>query len=810
MRAPLEGIRVLDLATPRAELAGRLLADLGAGVLKIEPPGGADARRLPPFDDRDASRSLFWEFTGAGKSSRVVDLRTPAGRSELRDLAAGADVLIESFDCGTMAEWGLDYANLVAINPRLVYLSVTPYGQWGPKSRWPATDLTIEAAGGRLALQGDRDRPPLPIGYPQASLQAGAQGAADIVIALNERAMSGLGQYLDLSMQEVMFWTLMGVQGAAICTGTDPPGSGDDRGAPHLGGMSLVPTQLPCADGYVAVVLGAVNGRGEGLISFVARDVALRGELDGDLAGIDWGRWPRLLQDAAITEDQLLRAIDLVRRFVAAQTKHDLTRWALANDLRLGPYFDTADVLRDEHFQARRFIVDVSGTKHPGPWARLSRTPLVTARPPPAWNAGSGTSWKPRSGPAGDPSGPTSRGDAFAGVRVADFTWVAAGPTITKALADHGAEVVKLESMNRPDLSRTLPPHFDGKPGPNRSYWMCLYGTSKRSLACDLSTAEGRELAGRVVDWADVVVESFSPGTMERFGFDYATLARTRPDLIMLSTSLLGQTGPLARFAGYGQQGAGFAALHAITGWPDRAPSGVFGPYTDVIAPKFGIAALGAALLERRSSGLGQHIDLAQVEASLYLVAPLLLDQSVNGRTATACGLDSATACPNGVYAVAGIERYLAIAVETVDQWRALKTVVPLQTFDDIRFDALTERRGVSAEIDRAIATWVRHRERHEVERRLVDAGVPAAVVQRVTDIHGDPQFVAREFKQILPHAEVGEVEIWGFPTRFSAKPVMVPRAPPCFGEHTAYVLRELLRLDEATIEQYARGGVFN
>ena len=209
---PLSGIRVVDIATDRAEMAGRVLADLGAEVIKVEPPGGSIARTLPPFDGKNGE-SLYFASVSLGKKSVVLDIDDPAGHDTFENLVATADILVESFDPGVMAAKGLGPEHLRALNPRLIYVSVTPYGQDGPDAHSPATDLTLEAAGGLISLQGDGDRPPIPVGFPQASFHAGTQAATDAIIALNERAVSGLGQHLDVSMQGGIIWTLMNASG---------------------------------------------------------------------------------------------------------------------------------------------------------------------------------------------------------------------------------------------------------------------------------------------------------------------------------------------------------------------------------------------------------------------------------------------------------------------------------------------------------------------------------------------------------------------------------------------------------------------
>ena len=400
-------------------------------------------------------------------------------------------------------------------------------------------------------------------------------------------------------------------------------------------------------------------------------------------------------------------------------------------------------------------------------------------------------------------------GEAFAGLKVADFSWVAVGPITAKALADHGATVVRIESSTRVDFVRTLTPFKDNVPGINRSHFMNNLNTSKLGVALNLSTPEGKALARQVIDWADVIVENYTPGTMKRLGFDYETLSKERPELIMISTCLLGQTGPWASFAGYGPQGAAISGFRAITGWPDRAPIGPVGPYSDVIAPHYSIATLAAAILHRRKTGLGQHIDVSQVEAAVHFLEPLVLDEIVNGRTAMAPGHDSLTACPNGVYATAGVSRFIAIAVETPEQWRALKAIAPLEAFAEPRFDAMAARREVKADIDAAISAWTATQDRYELEAKLIAAGVPASVAQRPTELHTDPNLAARDFFVTLNHSECGPVPYDGFMTRFSAKKEMLHKAAPCVGEDTEYVLTKLLGLSDDQIAEYAAADVF-
>lgn len=807
---PLAGVRAVDLADVRGALAGRILADLGAEVVAVEPPGGSPLRALPPFEGGTSGPSLYWLAMALGKRSVVLDLETSAGRAGLRDLLAEADLLIESGPPGELDRLGVDAR---AANPGLIHVSITPFGVDGPEAERPASDLTVLAAGGLLALQGDRDRPPLPAAFPQAFLHAGAQAAADAAIALAERARSGLGQHLDVSAQAAVVWTLMNATGYPPALGVDPPGAGDDRGGPR---RELVPGLTPrpiaeCADGNVSCNLG-LPGLGARTLHALARWAEAEGALDPDLCGRDWSRWPGDVRSGALAVGDVGRAIDAVARFVRTRSKAELQAHAIEHGIVLAPVYTARDLLADPHLAARGYWTRVGGRVHPGPFAKLSRTP-ISLRPAPERGEGQelverARGAAARGGAAARASGSAPRESAFSGLKVADFAWVGVGPMISKALADHGATVVHVESSARLDVLRLLPPFKDGERGIDRSQFMANFNTSKLGVALDLSTDGGRELARRLADWADVVVESFTPGTMKKFGLDYATLARDRSDLVMLSTCLRGQTGPECGYAGFGGQGAALAGLHSITGWPDRAPSGPWGAYTDFISPRFGVAALAAALLHRARTGEGQHIDLAQTECGIRFLEPLALDFAVNGSEAGGAGHDSPYACPHGVFATAGTERYLALAVETAGQWRALRAVAPLGDFAAPELDALDARLPRKREIEDALRAWLRDQDRFEASHRLARAGVPAYAVLRPSDLYRDAQLDHRGFFVTLDHREMGSMPYDGPVTRFSATPARLRSAAPCLGQHTREVLRDLLGMTGAEIERYAAAGV--
>ncbi|MYF21730.1 MAG: CoA transferase [Chloroflexi bacterium] len=815
----LQGVRVLDLATPRAEMTGRVLADMGADVIKVEPPAGADARRLPPFSDSEPGRSLYWAQMGLGKRSVVIDLDSAPGRDEFRSLLATADVLIESFDPGTMASLGLGYDDVKNELPDLIYVSVTPYGQDGPHADRPATDLTLESAGGLVGLQGDGDRPPVPVGLPQASIHAGVQAAADTSIALRERELSGLGQHLDVSMQAAVVWTLMNATGFPPNTGGDPPGTCAERGGGEANSAGAVMGVHPCLDGYIvfSIVPGGLGLRHSTL---VLKWIEEEGELTGELEGVDIDEWAAKIA-RLVTEDpaelgrQVLIATENMHQFVAKKTMAECFERAVRDSFMMAPLYTMEDIANDSHLAARDFWVDIDGHRYPGPFAKLSETPLQLTRPAPALGqdqhllAEVDGARRQKSRAQISANGVRGAdGGALHGVKIADFAWVGVGPLISKSMADHGATVVHIESATRPDVLRLAPPFKDNEPGMDRAQFMANFNSSKIGVALRLDTEQGHEYARQLIEWADVVVESFTPGTMKRFGFDYATLSQERPELIMLSTCLRGQSGPESTYPGFGLQGACLSGLHRITGWPDRQPAGTWGAYTDFINPRFGSGVLAAAIRHRDLTGKGQYIDLAQSEAGIHFAAPLLLDYLENGRVARAPGHDSMYAAPNGVFRVGEGERYVAIASETAEQWSALRDAAGLEPWSGAEYDDLSERIAAKSEIEAALADWCAPQTADAVVECLTSLGVPASVVQWPSDLYQDAQLKHRNFFVTLNHSVMGPTPYDGLVTRFSGGTANLRRAAPAIGEHTHYVLSEILNASDDEITDALVAGV--
>jgi benzylsuccinate CoA-transferase BbsF subunit len=399
----------------------------------------------------------------------------------------------------------------------------------------------------------------------------------------------------------------------------------------------------------------------------------------------------------------------------------------------------------------------------------------------------------------------------LAGVRVWDASWVGVGPLSAKYLADYGATVVHTENSARPDVLRNGPPFRDGVPGLNRSQFFADYNSSKYGLGVDFKHPRGKDIALRLAAWADVVLESFSPGVMGGFGLGYEALAAVNPSLIMLSTSMNGQTGPRRKFAGFGTVMAAAAGFCEITGWPDRPPGSPYGAYTDFVSPRFAATALLAALDHRRRTGQGQYLDLAQYEASVQLHAPWLLDYEVNGQVVTRDGNRSPAAAPHGIYRCrdeGGRERWVAIAVEDDGQWTAFVTALGCPPWAlEPRFATLRGRKAHEDELDTLVSAWTAGLRSTEVFYRL-QPEVAAAPVHDARDLQEDPQIRYRQYFRELDHTVMGPTLYEGRQAELSLTPPVLGKAAPCLGEDSRMILADLLGLAPAEIDELIGLGV--
>lgn len=398
----------------------------------------------------------------------------------------------------------------------------------------------------------------------------------------------------------------------------------------------------------------------------------------------------------------------------------------------------------------------------------------------------------------------------FSGVKVIDFTWSIAGPVATRELAEHGATVIRVESHKFPCPMRRAGSVRDASASINRSGVFANFNTNKLGVSLNLARPKAQEVARKLVQWADIVGESFGPGVIKRFGLDYESCRKIKPDIIYFSTSLQGQYGPHSRYQAWGWQAAALAGFYETVGWPDRVPVGIPGAYTDQIAPYYTVCALALALEHRRLTGEGMYIDQAQFEVGVTFAEPSLLDYRVNQRITRRRGNRDPQAAPHGAYRCRGEDRWCAIAVTTTEEWRAFCQVIGRPALAcDPRFATLCARKDNEDELDRLVEEWTSGRDSHEVMRLMQDAGVPAGAVQTNEDLWNDPQLRHRQAFQRLQHPEIGGMLHQKPAYQLSRTPCRAERSGPLMGEHNEYVLKEIAGLsDDQIAEMLVEGAI--
>jgi len=406
---------------------------------------------------------------------------------------------------------------------------------------------------------------------------------------------------------------------------------------------------------------------------------------------------------------------------------------------------------------------------------------------------------------------PPSTLQALDGVRVVELGWAAAGPLVGTYLAQHGADVIHVESSTALDPFRsTYPPFKDNVVGPDRAGMFAFYNAGKRGVTLDLKQPRGVELALRLVQTADVMIESFPAGTLARRGLGHDALRRARPDLVILSSCNQGQTGPHAQHPGYGSQLTALAGFNELLGEPGRTPVILYGPYIDYIAVGYGVIAILAALERRRRTGEGCVIDLSQYEAGLQFLAPALLEHAANGTVPTRDANHDRVAVPHGVYPSRGDDRWVALSVWSDDEWVRLREVLGDPAWSrDAGLGSAAGRRAREAELDARIAEWTKARTREDAVGALRARGLSASAVESVGELFDDPQLAHRGVWRRAPHAGLGEVGLMAPPFALSETPAHADRAGPTLGEHNEEVFKGLLGLSADEYASLAAAGVF-
>lgn len=800
----LDGLRVLDCTDERGLLTGRLLADLGADVVQVEPPGGSSARGAAPLVE---GRSMYWETYGANRRSVVCDLTTSAGVEDFLALAAAADFLIESSPPGTFDGLGVGWSRLRDLNPRLIYVSITPFGAEGPKAGWAATDLTVWAAGGPLAYNRDEVGPPLRISVPQAFLHAAADAAAGALIAHHARLATGSGQRVDVSAQASLGLATLAAVLTAVTGDEEPdwmPRPGPQTRIDQSGsGSRTRRSKWAVKDGYVELHLAMGPAAGSFTNNFFAWLREENACPDPEIATWDWTELPKRLQAGEITGERMEEARRIVGAFLETKTKKEVTEAAIARRLLSVEVADVSDLYQNEHFADRGFFINVGGSDHPelrmpGPFTRCSTGGFSHRRPAPDLGAHGAEVRRAWAEPRRRETTPVGGKLPLEGLKVADLSWVVAGPVIGRALADFGATVVRVESASKVETARHMAPFYGGRPSIEGSALYINCNAGKLGLALDASTPEGQDVIRDLAGWADVLIESFSPGLMDKWGVGYEALAAVNPGLVMLSSSLMGHSGRYSKMAGYGNIGAALSGFQHIVGWPGRPPIGPFGPYTDYLAPRLALVALLAALDERHRTGRGCYLDVSQVECGVWFLSPQIAAYHAGRVIQGAMGNRDLELVPHGVFPCrpgeGGSSDHVAIAVRHDSDFAALCQLLGCPSLaKDSRYAGREGRRAHEQELETLISEWTAVRLAGEVEEACQRAGVPAHRAVTSFDFARDPQLAHLHHLIRLPHPLLGEVVVEAPRYRLSSTPGSVTRAAPTIGQDTRRVLAELL-----------------
>ena len=796
---PLADVFVLDLAGEPGVFAGRLLADLGATVVCVEPPGGAPVRNLAPFLEGipGAERSSRHLAYNAGKQSIVLDLANADDRQKFRKLARRADVVIETGRPGELAALELDYGHLSSSNPGLIYASITPFGQSGPWSARRGSDLIGSAAGGLLAVSGEEERPPVLAGGDMSYKLASLAACTGVLAALAGRdgPRKGYGAHLDISIQECVTLSTLQTSNANFWRwyGIAPPRN-----------TAFEFPAVRCRDG------GYVVGRPRPDRWDDIREWALSCGLTVNAGPGEWQEANKSIPASF----RLGEAADLIDQLGAYYTREEFLELCSTNGVVALPVHSFGDMRRNEHFQSLRAFRKVPHERL-GPELELPRSPFTGVRGvEPIRRApllGEHTKEvlarldETAKGPA---DGERSSTLPLAGLRVLDISWVLAGPIGARILANLGAEVIKIESEVRMDSIRraVLPP--DGTDLSTGGWFNCA-NTAKLSATVNTSKPAGRELLGRLAARCDVVVDNLRPGVIERMGVSYAELRKANPGIIVAHLPGPGSPGPWSGLPSFGNQISAAAGLNMVTGFPGTPPTGLGVAFADFVGPYLLASSVLAAIRERERTGEGQEIEVAQLPGTLSLLGAEWLEFANSGNEPQRRANRDPNCCPHGVYPASGDDEWIAIAVDSEAGWRAFAaTIGRPELADDRRFRTHALRKEHEDELDAIVASWTCRRDRWEAATLLQEHGIAAAAVEDIADQLDRDPCLERHYQTLdQPTAPGLVITVNAEPIRLAGVDQRVRRAPG-LGEHNDFVFREIVGLSDDEFAELAGSGV--
>lgn len=781
-KGPLEGLRVIDLTNDSGRFATKLLAEAGASVLRIgegtRGPGMAN-----PEADRPGGIADWWYDNS--KCRVGIDLAAPAGRDTYRRLAERADLVVETESPGRLADLGVDHPDLAAVNPGLVQVSLTPFGRTGPRSAWHTTDLVSAALGGVVSLTGLPDQPLNPWGRQTYNV-AGFIAAISGLAALRSARLCGIGELVDISIHEAVCTTVEQLMFQYWFDDVLPyPKVAERQGSLHWIRAYKV---VPALAGWEMIT---PTPNAPGLLAWMVEE-----------------GFPEALELAAKPLAELIADLDkvmaVVTAFATTKEAGELFREAQARHIAFAEVQNVAQVAANPQHEHRGFFrkVDWDGPAVvlPGPVARFARTPSAAPIPPQDLSAEQADAFVADRWPQRPATAPRRGANSkpLEGLRVLDLSHVLAGPMCTRLLGDLGADVIKVQTLDRATtVNDPAHPYF------------YTWNRSKRAVTLNMKHAGAASVMRKLITASDVLIENFSAGVLDRWGLSYMQVNEWNPRLVYVTMSGCGHSGPWSNLVTYAPTIHALCGLTYLTNPPGRGDIGPGFSLNDHAAGLSAAFAILAALGERDHSGQGQHVDISQMETGGYLIGPALLDFLSNGREAQPAGNHDylEPLVPNECYRGAD-GAWLAVSCRDDADWARLLSAAGLDADDALA--SHSGRAGRRGEVDALVAGWVGSQDAARAERVLQAAGIPAGRVQTAADLMSDPQLVARGMWSSFEHPTFGRRPHDRYPalwSRSTLEPYLRPAAYP--GEHNFDVYPGLLDLDEAAVAEAMSDGLF-
>lgn len=785
MTGPLSHLRVVEIGKDiSAPYCGKLLADLGADVIKVEPwPDGDPLRRTGSFPDDpdDKSRGYLFEYLNANKRSVHLDLVGAHESEMLLQIISGAHLLIENLGCGVIEGMGLSPERLAEVNSRIAMVRISDFGRYGPNARIPATDFTVQAAGGWVSKHQCPVTVPVQVGGRLSDYVAGHHAACAAISACRSAMQLEKPVTVDVSKQECLINSLPYPALYRETLHWLNMGEPEDR-------IGAVPGVVECRDGYIGINTLTFQQWEDccnimGVPEYIPRQLELR--------------------QAGETLDRYYRTIRPWLMERTASEVLDLCQTLRIPAVLLGNGENLPEV---EQYKARSYYTRNLGGRsvQPGFPYRLEKTPpSIRSSAPKLGEHDNQFDWY------GNEVGSAKKTESvlpFEGLRVLDLGGFWAGPYVACYLGACGADVIKVESIQRPDGFRF------GMSYPNQGfYWFEMGGgylgsnLSKRDITLDLNHDAGKRIFERLVATADVLIENFTPRVMSNFGFGPERLREINPNLIMLRMPAFGLEGPWKDFVGWGATQEQVSGVSWLTGHPDGTPL-TLGGVADPCNTMHALVALQAAIEHRERTGEAQNIELAQIEAMACMTAEQVIAYSLTGKLINRTGNRSLTMAPQGVYRCLD-GKWVALSVRDNSDWERLIEALDLPEWARrSELASLSGRLKHHDEVDAAISEWAGRLIVSEAVERIRTQGIPVAAVLEAADMYIEPHLVAREYYQVLPNRIVGVKRYNRFPMRQKPGNEGTHRfGPPTLGEHNAQILGGELGLSDDELNELAR-----